>query len=348
MDASESLTKSDFDCAQYLRKSKKPLVLIAHKADRKSIDQFLMELHELGLGEAVAVSSIHNFGIPELEETTRKILKKMKWRKERPQKRSLIQIAIVGKPNVGKSSLVNALLGEPRLIVSEKPGTTIDATDTPVHTSQGDFVLIDTAGLRRRGKVRKGIERYGTFRALAAISRSDVTCLVLDYENGIANQDLHVSEYILDAGKGLVVVVNKCDLMEEPEEDRASFLNRLSYRMNFIPWAPVLFISALTKKNIGRIYEVCLGIASERKKSVPEAQFQVFTKTVTLSHPPDRRGRDIIITKGKQSAVDPPTFTFYTNYPDLIHFSYRRYLENEIRRKYGFHGTGIRLEFRKS
>jgi len=247
-----------------------------------------------------------------------------------------------------KAPLVNALLGEPRLIVSDKPGTTIDATDTPIHTSEGDFVLIDTAGLRRRGKVRKGLERYGAFRALAAISRSDVTCLVLDYGSGIANQDLHVSEYILDAGKGLVVVVNKCDLMDEPEENRASFLNRLSYRMNFIPWAPVLFVSALTKKNIGRIYELCSGIASERKKRIPEAEFQVFTKTVTLSHPPSRSSRSVVIAKGKQSAGDPPTFTFYTNHPDLIHFSYRRYLENEIRRKYGFYGTAIRLEFIKS
>lgn len=346
-DATEALTKSDFDCVQYLRKSKKPLVLIAHKADRKKIDEILPELYELGLGDAVAVSSIHNLGLSELEDATEKILKKMRWKKSRPEKRAAIQIAIVGRPNVGKSSLANALLGEPRLIVSEKPGTTIDATDTPVKTPQGDFVLIDTAGLRRRGKVKKGLEQYGTFRALRAIARSDITCLVLDYEKGIANQDLHVSEYILDAGKGLIMVVNKCDLMEDPNENRKEFLDRLAYRMSFIPWAPVLFVSAFNKKNIYRIFELGAEIVKERKKKIPDAEFQVFTKTVVLSHPPQRSGRNIVIAKGKQTDISPPTFTFSTNYPDLIHFSYRRYLENEIRRKYGFYGTAVKLEFVK-
>lgn len=347
MDATEPLTRSDFDCAQYLRKSKKPIVVVAHKADRKKIDEFLPELYELGLGEATPISSIHNFGISELEKATEKILKKLKWKKERPQKREIVQIAIVGKPNVGKSSLVNAILNEPRLIVSEKPGTTIDATDTPLRFQDNDFVLIDTAGLRRRGKVGKGIERFGVLRALQAISRSDITCLIIDGSSGIANQDLHVSEYILDAGKGLIIVVNKYDLMDEPEKDRKKFLAELQYRMNYIPWAPVLFVSALTKKNIFRIFELSKNISEERAKKIADAYFKVFTKTTTLAHPPTRSGQKIIISKGAQTDICPPTFTFSANKPDLIHFSYRRYLENEIRRKFGFFGTAIKLEFKK-
>lgn len=347
MDATEPLTRSDFDCAQYLRKSKKPIVIVAHKADRKKIDEFLPELYELGLGEAIPVSSIHNFGIPELEKATEKILKKLKWKKERSQKRDIVQIAIVGKPNVGKSSLVNALLNEQRLIVSEKSGTTIDATDTPLRFQDHDFVLIDTAGLRRRGKVGRGIERFGVLRALRAISRSDITCLIIDGDSGIANQDLHVSEYILDAGKGLIIVVNKYDLMDEPEKDRKKFLAELHYRMNYMPWAPVLFVSALTKKNIFQIFELSRNIAEERTKKIADSYFKVFTKTTTLAHPPTRMGQKIIISKGAQTDICPPTFTFSANKPDLIHFSYRRYLENEIRRKFGFHGTAIKLEFKK-
>ncbi len=347
IDATQPLTSSDRDCAQFLRKSKKPLILIAHKADNKKSDEFSTQIYELALGEAVPISSIHNFGIPELEEETQKILKKIKWKKGKSLKNDTISIAIVGKPNVGKSSLVNALLGEPRLIVSDQPGTTIDATDTPFKFTEHDYILIDTAGLRRRGKVG-GIERYGVLRALQAISRSDVTCLILDAGVGLTNQDLHVSQYLLDAGKGLIVAVNKSDLMEDPEEEKKKLHDLLSYRMGYMPWAPVLFISALKKKNIFKILELAAQIATERKKKIPDAELKMFLKTTILSHPPTRSGRKIIIKKGWQSGIEPPTFTFFVNHPDLIHFSYRRFLENEIRRKYGFHGTAIKLLFKKN
>lgn len=348
MDATQPLTASDRDVARFLRKSAKPILLIAHKADNKKSEEFSSQLYELGLGEHVAVSSIHNLGILDLENATERVLKKMKWKKERPVKNRPVALAVVGKPNVGKSSLVNGLLDEPRLIVSDQPGTTIDATDTPFQWNGTPYVLTDTAGLRRRGKRGQGIERYGVLRALKAISSSDVTCLVLDAGAGLANQDLHVSSYLLDAGKGVIVAVNKSDLLEEPQEEQKKFLDRLAYRMPFMAWAPVVFISALKRKNIFRILELAKNIAAERRKKIPDAEFRLFIRTSLLAHPPTRSGRTITISKAWQSGVEPPTFRFICSRPDLLHFSYRRFLENEIRRRYGFHGTAVRLDFRKS
>lgn len=347
LDATQPLTASDRDCAQHLRKSKKPIILIAHKADNKKSDVHGPQIYELGLGEAIPVSSIHNFGIPDIDAATQKILKKMKWKKEKSRRREETAVAVVGKPNVGKSSLVNALLGESRLIVSDQPGTTIDATDTSFRFGSHEYLLIDTAGLRRRGKIGKGIERYGVLRALNAISRSDVTCLVLDAGIGLTNQDLHVSEYILEAGKGLIVAINKSDLFEDPENEQKKLLDLLAYRMSYMPWAPVVFISAVKKKNIFKILELAKNIAAERRKKILDGEFKIFLKTTVLSHPPTRSGRKIIFYKGWQSGIEPPAFTFVCNHPDLIHFSYRRFLENEIRRQYGFHGTAIKLKFQK-
>lgn len=348
IDATEPLTASDFDCAHFLRKSKKPVILIAHKTDNKKSELHMPEIHELGLGEALPLSSIHNIGIAELEKAAQKSLRKIPRESSTTGRKSApIKLAMVGKPNTGKSSLVNALLGEKRLIVSEIPGTTIDATDTPFIFDKNPFVLIDTAGLRRRGRIGKGIERLGVLRALRAVSRCDVTCLVLDGSEKLSQQDLHIVQYILDAGKGLIVVVNKSDLFEDLEKDREKMLQSLSYRMDFIPWAPVIFVSALTKKNIFKILELAKNIAAERKKKVPTAEFPLFIKTTVLAHPPQRSGKKITITKAVQTETEPPTFAFSCNKPDLVHFSYRRYLENEIRRKYGFYGTVIRLEFMK-
>ena len=347
IDASEPLTKSDLDCAQLLRKSKKPVILIAHKADNHISELYAAELFSLGLGNPIPISSIHNFGTEELEERTEKTLKKMKFPKERAHQKHFIYLALVGKPNVGKSSIVNAMIGKERLIVSEKAGTTIDATDTPYRFADQDYVLIDTAGIRRRGKIERGVEKFGVMRSLAAISRSDVTCLILDYETGIANQDLHVSQYILEANKGLIIAVNKSDLMEEHEKDQEKLLAKMHYRMDFIPWAPVIFISALKKKNLYKIFELARHIAEERQKKISDKDFGLFVKTAVATHTPAGGGKHVIIYTGFQSGSSPPSFTFETNHPDEIHFSYRRFLENEIRRKFGFHGTYIRLNFIK-
>ena len=365
VDTTQPLTASDLDAAQFLRRSKKQIILIAHKADNEHSKTTTEELYALGFGEAVSVSSIHNMGLEELDLATEKVLKKLKWKKEKPHKKDgIVRIAIVGRPNVGKSSFVNALLGENRLIVSDKPGTTIDATDTPfkckVATASGsanclasprlglaedNFILIDTAGLRRRGKVGQGIEKYGVLRALQAVSRADVACLMLDATDKIANQDLHVSEYILEAGKGLIVIVNKTDLMEDKQKDQEKLLGIMQYRMGYMPWAPVVFVSAKDRKNIFKVLESAKNIAAERNKKISDEEFAVFVKTIVVTHPPSHGSHKIVFYKGKQTGFCPPTFTFEVNKPDFVHFSYRRFLENEIRRKFGFYGTAIRLQF---
>lgn len=345
VDPTQPLTISDFDCAVYLRKSRKPILLIANKVDNKKSLDNIADLYKLGLGKAIEVSSIHNLGIPELESTARKMIKKLALPKEPRKLKKRISVAIVGKPNVGKSSILNALLGQKRAIVSHIPGTTVDTLDTPFHYVDCDFLLIDTAGLRRRGRVEEGIEKYSVLRSLQAISRADVVCLVIDCSEKISNQDLHVSEYILEAGKGLMIVVNKTDLMEFPETDQEKFLNRMAWRMDYMPWAPVAFLSALRRKNVYKIFELAKNIALERRKRVNENDFSLFTKTAVLSNPPTRGGKKIVISDGYQSGINPPTFTFKSNFPDIIHFSYKRFLENEIRRRFGFFGTVIKLKF---
>ncbi len=348
IDASEPLTSADFDAAQFLRKSKKPVILIAHKTDNKKSEEVIPELYKFGLKDPISISSIHNFGIQELEDATNKILKKLKWKKDRVKKNAPISLAIVGKPNVGKSSFVNAILGKDRLIVSPMPGTTIDSTDTPFKLGDKNFILIDTAGLRRRGKIAQGVEHYGVLRSLKAISGSDVACLMLDYGTGLTNQDLHVSQYILDAGKGLIIAVNKTDLMTNHETEQKKFLDLLSYRIPYMPWAPVLFVSAIKKKNIFKVLELAKNIAEERQKRIPDSVLKIFTRATVDAHPLMRSGKNITITKGEQTGICPPTFTFYTNHPDLIHFSYRRFLENEIRRKFEFYGTVIKIKFKEN
>lgn len=342
IDATEPLTQTDFAAASLLRKAKKPIVLIAHKADTKVSLTNMPEMYSLGLGDPVLVSAIHGLGLEELDDATKKICKDRNWKKEKPPSKKDIRVSIVGKPNVGKSSLVNALLGEKRLIVSNIPGTTIDATDTHLNSNNQDFTIIDTAGLRRPGR-RAGMERFGSLRAMRAISRSDITCLVIDWSVGLANQDLHVSQYLLEAGKGMIVLVNKVDLMDDAEEQRKKFLDKLTYRMGYAPWAPVIFISALERKNIFKMLDIAKKIMEERNKKISDKEFAIFTETTVLSHPPIRSGRKMHISKGIQTEINPPTFEFTCNDPDYMHFSYKRFLENEIRRKYGFHGTPIRI-----
>lgn len=347
VDATEPLTKSDYDCAAFLRKAKKPIVLIAHKSDNKLSLVESPQLYKLGLGEPVFASAIHNLGIDDLGHVTAAAFKKMGWKKEKRRlaKDKSIHIAIVGKPNVGKSSIINGILGEDKVLVSPVAGTTIDSTDTTFKFQDNSFVLIDTAGLRRRGKVTKGIEKYSVLRSLQSISRSDVTCLVLDGSDKVANQDLHVSQYILDATKGLIIVVNKRDLFEDIDAEQKEFMRKLHYRMSYIPWAPVIFVSAIRRKNIFQILELAQHIQEERKKRISDEQLKTFVDAVVYAHPPTRSGQKIVIQKVFQSGVEPPIFSFLCNKPDMLHFSYRRFLENELRRKFGFQGTAIKLEF---
>lgn len=347
IDASAQLTAPDYDSAKFLRSSKKPIIIIAHKSDNKSVNENAQELFILGFGDPIRVSSIHNLGIFDLEDA---ILREIKHIKAPPKsaikKDSGTRISIVGKPNVGKSSIINAILGEPRIIVAEEPGTTIDAIDTEFSIGADKYTLVDTAGIRKRGK-RGYIEKFGVIRALDSISRSDVTCLVLDAKTGITVQDLHVAQYILDSGKGVIIAINKADLMDEPEKDQKKFLGILQYRMGFMPWAPVIFTSAKTRKNIYKILELSRNITAESNKKIPLRDLKLWLKTTIPSHPPSRSGQRIQITDITQNPRHPLEFTFSSNKPDLVHFSYRRFLENELRRAFGFYGCALRINVRR-
>ena len=350
VDVSEGLTSNDYEAANLLRKSGKSILFVANKFDYPGFEENIQEMVKLGFGEPLTVSAIHRIGIEELREVLAEKLKKSGWKKQQEKamsKENAVSICFLGRPNAGKSSLVNAILGEEKLIISPIAGTTRDATDTEITLNDQKFNLIDTAGLRRRGKIEPGLEKLSALRSLEALERADVACLILDYERGIRKQDLSISSYIQDAKKGLMLVVNKSDLMKDPESDRNRFVRVLRQRFDFLPWVPVLFVSALKKKNINKILELAMQIYHERFKQIDNDELDGFMKEVTYRHIPPKVGLTTPkIYALEQTGINPPTFTFWVNDEQAIHFSYRRYLENELRKKYDFTGTGIRLIYK--
>lgn len=350
VDASEGLTSNDFEAANLLRKSGKELMFIANKVDNPGIEGNLNDMVKLGFGEPIGVSAIHKIGIDDLRETLAEKLKKSGWKKQLEsveRHENVLNICFLGRPNAGKSSLVNAILGEEKLIVSPVAGTTRDATDTEVTLKDQKYSLIDTAGLRRRGKIEPGLEKLSALRSLEALERSDVVCLILDYEKGIRKQDLSISSYAQDSKKGLMLVVNKCDLMKDIENDRNRFIRVLRHRFDFLPWVPVLFVSALKRKNIDKILDLAQQIYKERFKQISNDELNGFLKEITFRHIPPKVS---LITPKiyslEQTGINPPAFTFLVNEEKSLHFSYKRYLENEIRKKYDFTGTGIKMIYK--
>jgi GTPase len=345
IDASDELTANDFEAAQILRKSKKPVMLIANKIDKKQSEENQYNLYELGFAEPILFSALSGDGKDELYSKTTKEFKKLEIipYEESPD-RTGINVSIIGRPNVGKSSFINAIVGEKRLLVSDTPGTTLDSTNTMVEKDGEHFTLIDTAGIRRRGKIEMGLEKFSFMRALDAIYRSDVTVLMIDYAEGLTSQDMHLVAYALDAGKGLILAVNKCDMMEDPKNDEARIAAVLRRRMAFVPWAPVTFISALTGKNVAYLFDIVKKINTERNLEVDPDKLDHALRKFLIKHPPPSRGAKFIkFTGAVQTGVRPPTFELMANYPDAVHFSYRRYLENSLRETFGFDGTAIRV-----
>lgn len=346
IDGSQFMTANDFEAAEILRKSGKPIMLIASKADNSKIEENVYNLYELGFGEPIRISAIHNRGIDILEDRIGNELKKKGFKKTPVSKKlneQIPQIALVGKPNVGKSSIVNALFGKEKVIVSEKPGTTRDAIDTLVTYKSKKYNLIDTAGLRRRGKIERGIEKFSVLRSLQSIHRCDIAVLVMDASEPVGKQDCHVSQHILEAGKGLIIVLNKSDLLDKEEQDKK--LAEIQRKMPYVPWAPVILASASKKKNLETILELTDEIVKEQSRRIQTAEFNLFLEKIMTKHPPTG-GRNPKIYYGSQVAVNPPEFVFFVNNRDNFHFSYLRYLENEIRKQYGFNGTSMKLLMR--
>lgn len=343
-DARSDLLSSDYNLADLLRKSKKNCLLVANKCDFAMGPERAANLYQLGFGEPIQVSALQGFGIDEIFHLGSEILADLGIRPHDEVKTDdrYINISFLGRPNVGKSSLVNAFLGEKRVIVSKEPGTTRDSVDTAISYKDTDFNLIDTAGIRRRGKVGKGVEKYSVLRSLQSIARSDIALLIIDGSEGIVNQDCHVAEFVLEEGKGLIIVVNKSDLIE----NRDKVMAILRRKLIFLPWAPVVFVSALTLEHINKILDLAMEISKERKRQIEAEEFGNFIVKTALKHSSaGRKGLKPKIYEAKQVDINPPCFKFVVNRKDAFHFSYRRYLENQIREKYGFNGTAVKLMF---
>ena len=345
VDVLEGVTIPDSEVAEALRRSQKPILLAVNKADNDQRRHQAFQFHELGIGEPIAISAYHGTGVSDLLDEVTARLPLPTPLEEEP---GMLKIAIVGRPNVGKSMLLNTILGQERAIVSETPGTTRDAIDT-VFKHDGESVLfIDTAGIRRRGRVEGGIERYSVMRSLRAISRADVAVLVTEAAEVITAQDAHIAGYIHQALKGMVLAVNKWDLASELEIDAAACTTEILQRLKFFPGIPILFVSALFGSGVDQVLPAAKNISLDRQKRLPTALLNEEIGRILAAHsPPSVRGRQLKVSYVTQAEVNPPTFVFFVNDPKLLHFSYQRYLENKLREAFGFSGIPLKLVFKR-
>ena len=343
VDGKEGLTSSDMEVANHLRRAKAPKIVAVNKLDNYEREK-TYEFYELGLGDPIPISAEQSKGIGDLLDEIVKYLKKI----ENTDDDSEIKIAIVGKPNAGKSSITNRLLGEDRVVVSSIAGTTRDAIDSPFRWNGKDYCLIDTAGLRRKSKIEAGsIERYSAIRSLNAIERCDVAVLVIDASQGITEQDVKIAGLIHEQGKPSVIVINKWDLIENVESARKEFEKQLSNDLAFMKYYVLLFVSSKTGQRVGKIMEMVDLVLSNAKKEISMSLFNnVLTNAITVTEPPSKNGKRLKIIFGKQVAVCPPTFNIYCNDSSLIENSYIRYLENSLRRAFDFKGTPIKIQFK--
>jgi GTP-binding protein len=347
VDCRAGVTAQDMEVADALRRSQKPVLVAANKADSEQHIAQAATFYQLGVGEVLPISALHGLGTGDLLD---RIVEQFGPAGPAPaelEEGEAVKIAIVGRPNAGKSSLLNALLGRERAIVTEIPGTTRDAIDTEMQYQGRDLVLIDTAGIRRRGRIRPGVEQYGVIRALRAINRADVCVLLLDATEGVTAQDTHLAGYVRDSFRGLVLAVNKWDLKDEIGRTKQDFVQEIRSELNFVPYAPVLFLSAKTGQGTEQVLPAALRVASEMAKRVPTSGLNdVVSEIVATNAPPSHRGRQLKLFYATQVGVKPPSFVFFVNDPSLVHFSYQRFLENRLREFFGFEGTPLRITFR--
>ncbi|HKC76515.1 MAG TPA: ribosome biogenesis GTPase Der [Chloroflexota bacterium] len=347
VDAKEGLVADDLVIAEMLRRTAKPVILAANKADSARRRLAATEFYELGLGEPIPISSTQGLGTGDMLDALVAHLPVVEEPAE--ERDAALRLAIVGRPNVGKSALLNALLGFERVLVSEVPGTTRDATDTLLEHEGQKIVLVDTAGIRRPGHIKGAIEKYSVMRAIRAIARADVALLVVDATAPLTAQDQHIAGYVREAGKGMIVVVNKWDLVEKTPTTMNEYTALAARELNFMPYVPVLFVSARTKQRVHKIVAEALRIEDERKKRIPTAQLNATVQAALREHPPlSSKGKLLKIKYVTQATTDPPTFVFFVNDPELVHFSYERFLENRLRAAFGFEGTAVRLVFRST
>lgn len=344
VDTASGLTAADNDVAELLRMTSKPVVLAANKSDNQDRASTAVEFYELGLGTPVPISAYHNAGIDDLMS---QVVEMFPSNQQIIENHPDLKLAIVGRTNVGKSALLNAITDSERSIVSDQPGTTRDSIDSILNLENKSILLIDTAGIRRRGKIGLGIERYSVLRSIRAIDRSDVATVVIDASELGANQDAHVANYVADAFKGLVITVNKWDLARNLRIDKNKAIEIIRNRWRFASYAPICFTSALHNRGMKSLLETVEKVYSEWTKGVPRYDLSRTIMNAVSDHPPSPVGRRSLKIYGvTQDDVAPPSFTFYVNRSDMVHFSYRRYLENSIRKIYGFEGCPLRMRFK--
>ena len=349
VDSREELTQPDYEAVEIIRKSGRPVVLIASKCDSGLSET--SELAALGFGLPVEVSVFHKTGLCELEDRLLGEMSGISGMDKEDEKveedEDMIKIAFVGRPNVGKSSLLNAFFDDDKVIVSEIAGTTRDAADFELDFKDDKFLLIDTAGIRRRGAVEVGIEKFSVARSLQALDKADVAVLLLDARDGVTRQDMHIADYILKSKTGLIIAINKTDLLDKGEEPRDEWLDDLHYKFDFTPWAAAVFISAVNKKNIEQLLNIAVQIKEERGKRIPTRELNLFLQECMIRHAPTGAGKSIPkALYFTQVDIHPPHFVLFVNNRERFHFSYYRYLENRVRERYGFAGTPIRLEMK--
>ncbi len=345
VDGRVEYTTSDEEIAMMLRRAKKPIILVVNKIDGSDVPDTLFDFYNLGLGEPIPISSINALNLGDLLDVVVGHFKGIKFEEDEDD---VTKVALIGKPNAGKSSLINSFLGENRVIVSEIAGTTRDAIDTPYEYEDQKYVFIDTAGLRRKSRVNEKIERYSVLRALTAIERSDVCLIIIDATIGVTEQDKKVAGYAHEAGRAIIIIVNKWDLVEKDNYTYKQFEVTVRNELAYMTYAPIMFVSALTKQRLPKVLDMIQYVSSQHSLRVSTGLLNdIINEAILLNQPPSDKGKRLKIYYMTQSSIKPPTFVTFVNDKELAHFSYMRYLENQIRKNFKFEGTPIVMKVRQ-
>lgn len=344
VDGREGITPADTEVSNMLRKTKKPVLLVVNKIDNLKLEDNKYEFYNLGIGEPIAISASLSLGIGDMLD---EVVKHFNGIYENNEDEAEIKVAIIGKPNTGKSSLLNRLCGEERAIVSDIPGTTRDAVDSYVLIGENKFLFIDTAGIRRKSKVKEEVEKYSVLRALTSIERADVCILMIDASEGITEQDEKIAGYAHESGKAIVIAVNKWDTIEKDDKTTNVFTKKIRTQLAFISYAPIVFVSVKNNLRIDKLIDTVVYVSNQHALRISTGVLnEIISQAIMMQQPPIDRGKALKIYYATQVAVRPPQFVFFVNDINTVHFSYERYLENQIRAHFGFEGTPIKISYR--